>query len=237
MEMTDFELVQSVMKLQAELTSALSEMKSLIAEVVAFQAVPKIEFASDEEEKGKVMLFLGNLKQCGIMLNADEYLQKRFGFTKAKSYNYLFEYIDSFSKAPVQAEAAKKKKGPKPYSEMTPEEVAEAKAKRGQGKVVQVTEINHVDEPAQPDLKPKQRKFKLKKTTDEVKPKAVLIWNSFLSTVKAEMSSNGSIEVKYDDVRKKAQEMKVADPDSYRVFSETWTPEATVKAEPTMKAE
>ena len=231
MEMTDFEIVQSVMKLQAELTSALSEMKSLIAEVVAFQAVPKVEFESDEEEKLKVMFFMNNLRESGIvnMLNADEYLQKRFGFTKAKSYTYLFEYIDSYSKAPVQVEAPKKKKGPRPYSEMTPEEVAEAKAKRGQAKPSMTNDV----------VVPKEKKriLKAKKSGDEVKPKAVLIWNSFLSTVKAEMSSNGSIEVKYDDVRKKAQEMKEADPDSYRVFSENWTPEATVKAEPTVKAE
>jgi hypothetical protein len=230
MEMTDFEIVQSVMKLQAELTNALSEMKSLIAEVVAFQAVPKVEFASDEDEKLKVMLFLTNLRDSGIvnMLQADEYLQKRFGFTKAKSYTYLFDYIDSYSKAPVQvqAEPPKKKKGPKPYSEMTPEEVAEAKAKRNKSSVEnQVIQGEAV--PVQ-----KKRILKAKKSGDEaVKPKAVLIWNSFLSTVKAEMSSNSSIEVKYDDVRKKAQEMKEADPDSYRVFSENWVPDVTVKAE------
>jgi hypothetical protein len=232
MEMTDFEIVQSVMKLQVELTSALSEMKSLIAEMVAFQAVPKVEFASDEDEKAKVMLFLTNLRDSGIvnMLNADDYLQKRFGFTKAKSCNYLFDYIDSFSKVPVQVqpEPPKKKKGPKPYSEMTPEEVAEAKAKRSQAKP---SMTNHL---VQDEVVPKEEKriLKAKKSGGEaVKPKAVLIWNSFLSTVKAEMSSNGSIEVKYDDVRKKAQEMKEADPDSYRVFSENWVPETTVKVE------
>ena len=70
--------------------------------------------------------------------------------------------------------------------------------------------------------------LKLKKTPSpegqEVKPKGVLIWNSFMKTVKAEMQTvAGGEEPSYDDVRKKAQEMKEADPESYKLFSDNWT--------------
>ena len=55
------------------------------------------------------------------------------------------------------------------------------------------------------------------------KKSGFLIWNSFLELVKSEMESDGS-QVKYDDVVKRAIEMKKSDPESYKLFSETWTP-------------
>jgi hypothetical protein len=55
------------------------------------------------------------------------------------------------------------------------------------------------------------------------KKSGFLIWNSFVNVVKLEMESNGS-QMKYDDIVKKAIEMKKADPESYRLFSETWSP-------------
>ena len=49
------------------------------------------------------------------------------------------------------------------------------------------------------------------------------VWNSFLDLVKNEMESDGS-QVKYDDLVKKALELKRSNPESYKLFSETWTP-------------
>jgi hypothetical protein len=65
---------------------------------------------------------------------------------------------------------------------------------------------------------------KVKEPVKKVSKKSgFLVWNSFLDLVKNEMESDGS-EVKYDDLVKKALEMKRSDPESYRLFSETWTP-------------
>ena len=55
------------------------------------------------------------------------------------------------------------------------------------------------------------------------KKSGFLVWNSFLDLVKNEMESDGS-QVKYDDLVKKALELKRSNPESYKLFSETWTP-------------
>jgi hypothetical protein len=69
------------------------------------------------------------------------------------------------------------------------------------------------------DLSPK-----IKEPVKKVSKKSgFLVWNSFLDLVKSEMESDGS-QVKYDDLVKRALEMKRSDPESYRLFSETWTP-------------
>jgi hypothetical protein len=116
-----------------------------------------------------------NLQDSGItnMINSDSFLQKRFGFTKAKAEQYVFEYIDNYTKLRSEYSEVKKAEGP--------------------------------------------RVIKLKKSN------AMAIWNSFLQIVKAEMESGGVL-VKYEDVRKKAIEMKESDPESYKVFSDNWTP-------------
>ena len=221
--------------------SALAEVSRLTADLASQQQFTKPFFASSEEERDQVMKFLFNLQKSGItnMMAADEFVKKRFGFSTAKSQDFLFEFIDNYSEleakytkpvAVVEEVVAKKRKGPKPYSEMTPEELAEAKAKKSKVKpmVEPLTEAVTVAEPmAEPVAEPKQKKtiVKLAKKVDgEIKPKGVLIWNAFMNIVKAEMTVAGSPEPSYNEVVKKAQEQKEADPESYKLFSENWSP-------------
>ena len=241
MEMTDSQLIQSVIKMQEELVSALAEVSRLTTDIAKSQevyaSVAKHSFASSEEEKEQVMRFLFNLQKSGItnMMAADEFIQKRFGFAKAKCQDYLFNSIDNYTELEalyskpktvvdnsIVVAAAKKRKGPKPYSEMTPEELAEAKAKKA---------IRDSSKPAEGDQvvsdvasTTKKTVLKVKKVkSDEPKPKGVLIWNAFMNTVKAEMMQEDcAVEPSYNDIMKKAQEMKEADPESYKLFSENW---------------
>jgi len=241
MDMSENDLIQSVVKMQEELVSALAEVSRLTADLASQQQFTKPFFASSEEERDQVMKFLFNLQKSGItnMMAADEFVKKRFGFSTAKSQDFLFEFIDNYSEleakytkpvAVVEEVVAKKRKGPKPYSEMTPEELAEAKAKKSKVKpmVEPLTEAVTVAEPmAEPVAEPKQKKtiVKLAKKVDgEIKPKGVLIWNAFMNIVKAEMTVAGSPEPSYNEVVKKAQEQKEADPESYKLFSENWSP-------------
>jgi hypothetical protein len=175
MEMTDAEIIQHIGKLQNDLASAVNEMNSLFGELKGFAPAPKPSFTSIDEERSHVFRFMFNLQDSGItnMINSDSFLQKRFGFTKAKAEQYVFEYIDNYTKLRSEYSEVKKAEGP--------------------------------------------RVIKLKKSN------AMAIWNSFLQIVKAEMESGGVL-VKYEDVRKKAIEMKESDPESYKVFSDNWTP-------------
>ena len=246
--MTDSQLIQSVMKMQEELVSALAEVNRLTADIVKSQQSTepgaRPPFApSSEEERDNVRRFLFNLQRTGMtnMMGADDYIQKRFGFTKTKSEDYLFDYIDNYSEiedlyskprvdvsetSSVSTNGTKKRKGPKPYAEMTPEELAEAKAKakaRADAKVENVTPA--VEEPAEEPVVRKKTIIRLKKSdTQEPKPKGVLIWNAFMKMVKAEMmqEANG-VEPSYSDIVKKAQELKEADPVSYKLFTDNWT--------------
>jgi len=238
MEMTDSQLIHSVIKMQEELVSALAEVSRLTTDIAKSQelysSVVKTVFASSEEEKGQVMRFLFNLQKSGItnMMAADDFIQKRFGFAKVKCQDYLFIYIDNYTEleavymnpkalvdTSIVVAAAKKRKGPKPYSEMSPEELAEAKAKKAISKQVD-------SDQTVPQLK--KTVLKIKKTpvkSDEPKPKGVLIWNAFMNTVKAEMiQADSAVEPSYNDIMKKSQELKEADPESYKLFSENWTP-------------
>jgi hypothetical protein len=238
MELTDNKIIQSIIKLQDDLNRAIEEIGRLANEVSKSQVtVAVVSFNSPEEERGHVMRFLLNLQGSGItnMLNADSYIQKRFGFTMEKSQTYLFDYIDNYTTVSalyvkpkvetvspdinsVEVSSPKKRKGPKPYSEMTPEEVAEAKAKKAR----------KAETPALPIPKAKtilkaKKPVMTTENNEEVKAKGVVVWNSFMETVKAEMlQSSGGIDVPYEDVRKRAQEMKEADPESYKLFSENW---------------
>jgi len=242
MEMTDSQLIQSVIKMQEELVSALAEVSRLTSDMAksqeVYSSVVKPGFASSEEEKEQVMRFLFNLQKSGItnMMAADEFIQKRFGFAKVKCQTYLFDYIDNYTdlellyskpKAVVDnsivVAATKKRKGPKPYSEMTPEELAEAKAKKA---IRDVAKPSEGDQPVS-EVTTKKTVLKIKKTpkSEEPKPKGVLIWNAFMNTVKAEMmQADSTVEPSYNDIMKKSQEMKEADPESYKLFSENWTP-------------
>lgn len=68
--------------------------------------------------------------------------------------------------------------------------------------------------------------FSLKKKSIQNKApsKTLQIWNSFLKVVRSELEKNG-MKVTYDEVVKKAREMKDSDQDSYKLFADNWTPE------------
>lgn len=236
MEMTDSQIIQSVIKMQEELTLALTEVSRLssdmtVAKMSQEAQMSKPSFSTTEEEREQVMRFLFNLQKSGItnMSLADEFIQKRFGFVKAKCEEYLFNFIDNYTEleavysrpkevSDVSVAVVKKRKGPKPYSEMTPEELADAKARKAnRDPKVEVA-------PAEAPVI-KKTIIKLKKKLDEPKPKGVLIWNAFMNTVKAEMmQADTTVEPPYNDIVKKAQELKESDPDSYKLFSDNWTP-------------
>ena len=247
--MTDSQLIQSVIKMQEELSSAISELNRLTSDITSQRDVAKPSFASPEDERKQVLKFLFNLQKSGItnMLSGDEYIQKRFSFTITKSREYLFDYIDNYSEIAIMLSGikvsspleAKKRKGPKPYSEMTPEELEQAKAKKArskasdsssiQSRVSESSSVNSVsvnpceaETVAVPETTTiKKTIIKLKKNTGSDAPKsnAMLIWNAFMNTVRSEMGEG----VPYDDVRKRAMEVKAGDPDSYKLFSENWS--------------
>jgi hypothetical protein len=226
--------------MQEELVSALAEVSRLTGDMAKNQELPPAKpfFASSEEEKDKVMRFLFNLQKSGItnMVAADDFIHKRFGLTKARCQEYLFEYIDNYTEMEGKystvvavdtthaVAATKKRKGPKPYAEMTPEELADAKAKKAIRDASKPVEGQGV---AVPEPVRKKTVLKLKKTptsSDEPKPKGVLIWNAFMNTVKAEMMQGGTtVEPSYNDIMKRSQELKEADPESYKLFTENWS--------------
>jgi hypothetical protein len=227
----------------------------------------------EEDKTSRVFKFIVNLKKSGLSqeFNTSEAIQKHFGVSKERSDKYLFEYIEQYSEivpseSPVtetciQGEI-KKRKGPKPYSEMTPEELAEAKAKKLVKKttvttntseasetsetsetseaLTTVSTVSTVSEDATKPLlttvatvstvasvpkdmheKPQQRRvIKLKKSNSD----GIKIWNSFLKIVKADLEKNGP-QLNYEDLVKKAKEMKDADKDAYALFSSNWTPD------------
>lgn len=198
------------------------------------------------EENTRVFKFIFNLQRCGFpqVFNVEECIQKHFGVSKEKSEKMMFTYIEQLSEMNERFGASmavststythlsdicesnlhisdsqpKKKKGPKPYSEMTSDELAIAKAKRLEksGKVPSIREISSDTVTITPDTAPK-RVIKVKKISDGIK-----IWNSFIKIVRAEMEASGE-RVTYEDIVKKAKEMKEADKSAYELFSATWT--------------
>jgi len=54
--------------------------------------------------------------------------------------------------------------------------------------------------------------------------KSLQVWNSFLKVVRTELEMNGP-PASYDEVVKKAREMKDSDQDSYKLFADNWTPD------------
>ena len=228
--------------MQEELVSALADVNSLRSDMIKSQESTRQPFVPSEDERDSVRRFLFNLQRSGMtnMIAADEYIQKRFGFTKSKSEDYLFDYIENYSEiedlykpradvsesSSVSTNGTKKRKGPKPYAEMTPEELAEAKAK-AQARSKPKVEEPKVEEPVvATDVSLQKRTvIRLKKSEpgQEPKPKGVLIWNAFVNTVKVEMMQGGNgEEPSYSAVVKKAQELKEADPTSYKLFTENW---------------
>jgi len=195
------QLLAMILKMQDDLTTALEELSQLTAELKKFREKEQQELSllDPEEERAQVMRSLFALRELGIvnMMNADEYLQKRFGFTQAKARQYFFDFIDNCQELEPL------------YSRSN-------------------TAVSKV-----PDL-PKKTVLKSKKvltaksdtpevTLDTQKPNALQVWNSFVNTVKLEMMHSTGVEPSYNEYCKKAQEMKDADPDSYKLFADNWS--------------
>ena len=234
--MTEKYILDTLQHIENEINFTLEELSSIKQEMEEH----------DTEESARVFKFILNLQRSGFsqQINAEEAIQKHFGFSKEKSEKFLFMYIEGISEiydklggsmpvstssySPLLSDISessshvsdsqiKKKKGPKPYSEMTPEELAIAKAKRLE-KSVQPSSSPEVAA-LESVSKPVKRVVKVKKMSDGIK-----IWNSFLKIIKAEMEASGVIAT-YEELVKKAKEMKEADTSAYELFSATWTPE------------
>jgi hypothetical protein len=143
-------------------------------------------------------------------MNIDVFLKKRYGFSGEKAEAYVFELIDTYktqSNTPVNVitEVSQKKKGPKPYSMMTPEELILAKEKRSAKKPTNST----------------KRVLKTK-VDGSIKSQGLLIWNAFVSSTRKDMENTGST-VTYDEVVARAVEIKKNNPELYSQFSENWS--------------
>ena len=211
-------------------TDNINSLENLQAEIrIAVDLVSSIKETVDEgltENTIRVFKFIFNFQKSGFSkhYNVGECIQKHFKLDKEKADGFLFSYIENLQEIsqklssqevpPVVAQVEqKKRKGPKPYSEMTPEELEAAKAKRQEkisGNLQVVAE--------KPAAVVDKRIIKVKKTSD-----AINIWNSFLKVVKAELEKDGT-QVSYDEVVKRAKEMKESDKPAYELFSSTWTP-------------
>jgi hypothetical protein len=243
MDISDKLILDTLMHIENEIQSMSKELSSIKDEIDA----------ESSEETTRVFKFLYNLERLSFskQFNPEVCLQKHFGFSEEKAEKYLFNFIENLSDigqkyspstASVVSESSlnmsepqveeKKRKGPKPYSEMTPDELATAKAKKlEKAKLAAIQKIQLANpesiapvvspEPNAPPnqpIKPK-RVLKSKKSSDGIK-----IWNSFLKIIKAEVEASGGSPA-YDDLVKKAKEMKEADPAAYELFSSTWTPD------------
>ena len=229
MEMTDDEVIVSLNRLQGEVQAALEELANLKDDMY---------YQSKLEERSRVFKFIDDSKRAGFtdLSRMDEYIQRRFNMQKSTAESYLFDYIERVSpivQSPCESgsvvssepssDPVKKRKGPKPYSKMTPEELAAAKAKKLEKsqslKVVEASTDQAVVAADSVNVAVVKRVIKAKKTSDGIQ-----VWNSFLKIVKAEMEAGG-VEVKYDDIVKRAREMNQSDKEAYQLFSSTWTPE------------
>ena len=205
MDASEDQILAMITRMQDDLTSALAELAQLTAELKQFRdketqlSLTATVFASLDDERAQVMRSLFALRDLGIvnMMNADEYLQKRFGFTQAKARQYLFDFIDNCQELELL------------YS-------------RSNNTVSKVPDV-----PKKTVLKSK-KVLALKLDASEVavdtqKPNALQVWNSFVNTVKLEIFHSTGLEPPYNEYLKKAQEMKEADPESYKLFADNWS--------------
>ena len=205
MDASEDQILAMITRMQDDLTSALAELAQLTAELKQFRdketqlSLTATVFASLDDERAQVMRSLFALRDLGIvnMMNADEYLQKRFGFTQAKARQYLFDFIDNCQELELL------------YS-------------RSNNTVSKVPDV-----PKKTVLKSK-KVLALKLDAPEVavdtqKPNALQVWNSFVNTVKLEIFHSTGLEPPYNEYLKKAQEMKEADPESYKLFADNWS--------------
>lgn len=227
--MTDHQILASLKKVQESIQTTMAELTSLKEEMIA---------QSQKDERTNVFKFIDNMKKAGFtsdLSTVEEFIDKKFGLAKDRAKLLLIDYIEFTGSIPVSthsvvseavahvADTPVKRKGPKPYSEMTPEELAIAKA----AKAAKMKKVEPVvsSESTPPPVKEKRVIHTTKKSSDALK-----IWNSFLKVVQAEMESGGE-KVKYDDVVRRAKEMKESDQEAYQLFSSTWTPEEPVITE------
>ena len=210
-----------------------SSLENLQSEIrIALGLVSSIQETVDEgvtENTMRVFKFIFNFQKSGFSqhYNVGECIQKYFRINKEKADGLLFSYIDNLQEITQKLSAQelpstiiqpeqKKKKGPKPYSEMTPEELEAAKAKRQERSSENKEQLASLEQLPRPPTE--KRVIKLKKSSD-----AINIWNSFLKVVKAELEKDGA-QISYEEVVKKAKEMKESDKPAYELFSSTWTP-------------
>lgn len=120
----------------------------------------------------------------------------------------------------------KKKKGPKPYSEMSPEELAIAKAKKGTTllSIPMVSTVTPEPTSDMPTVVSTKKVIKVKKTAvpDKKQNRAILAWNAYKAYIKDSMESDTSDKVSHMDVMNKAVETKKTDPQAYKDFTDTW---------------
>jgi len=250
-------ILDTLQHIENEITSTLNELSSIKKEMDA----------EVSDESNRVLKFIFNLQRSGFsqQFNAGECIEKHFGFSKDKAEGFLFNYIENLSelteKFSLTSELSesssqgsdsqsqqKKRKGPKPYSEMTSEELAAAKEKK-LAKALEAEKKEPVaevltpqliasvplheqaaqplhEQAAQPKIKAARRILKKEKNPDAIKKTsdAIKIWNSFLKIVKTEMEATGT-PCSYDEVVKRAKEMKEGDKSAYELFSATWTPD------------
>ena len=203
---SDDQLLAMIVKMQDDLTTALEELGQLTADLKRFREKEQQElsilnpvFGSLDEERTQVMRSLFALRDTGIvnMMCADQYLQKRFGFTQAKAQQYLFDFIDNCQELePLYSR-----------SNTTVSKVPDVPKKT----VLKSKKV----------LAPKPDASEV--TVDTPKPNALQVWNSFVNTVKLEIFHSTGVEPSYNEYLKKAQEMKEADPESYKLFADNWS--------------
>jgi len=195
------QLLAMIVKMQDDLTTALEELGQLTAELKKFREREQQELSllDPGEERAQVMRSLFALRDLGIvnMMNADEYLQKRFGFTQAKARQYFFDFIDNCRELDPL------------YSRSN---TVVSKVPDVPKKTVLKSKKVLAPKPDAPEV-----------TLDTQKPNALQVWNSFVNTVKLEMMHSTGVEPSYNEYFKKAQEMKDADPDSYKLFADNWS--------------
>jgi hypothetical protein len=195
------QLLAMIVKMQDDLTMALEELGQLTADLKKFREKEQQELSllGPGEERTQVMRSLFALRDLGIvnMMNADEYLQKRFGFTQAKARQYFFDFIDNCRELDPL------------YSRSN---TAASKVPDVPKKTLLKSKKVLAPKPDAPEV-----------TLDTQKPNALQVWNSFVNTVKLEMMHSTGVEPSYNEYFKKAQEMKDADPDSYKLFADNWS--------------
>ena len=205
MEMTDHQLISSLKKVEENIQKTMEELSALKEEMRAESQKGEQSKVFKFIEDAKRVGFTTDLSTM------EEFIEKKFGFPKGKAATYLIDYIEVTASSIEMSNSSKpevevvgpsvsetvtasmpasitasmptaiKRKGPKPYSEMTPDELAIAKAAK-----LKKTSANTDSESSSVSTPPVKEKHVLvtKKSSNALK-----IWNSFLKVVQAEMES------------------------------------------------